>query len=38
MQGLGDFRNTDYIIFIFGHNVPLVKTICKKMGENVCST
>ena len=25
MQGLCNFRNTDNIIFIFGHNVPLVK-------------
>ena len=36
MQGLGNFRNTDHIIFIFDHNVPLVKQF-ENMGENVCS-
>ena len=32
MQGFGNFRNIDHIIFIFGHNVPLVKQF-EKMGE-----
>ena len=36
MQGLGNLKNTDHIIFIFGHNNSLIQEY-EKMGENVCS-